>query len=148
MEPSTINRRRFSQLAAAAFGGLLAGSQAEQAVAQAQSGGQGAPAEKNPLLSDPHVCRGLNTCKGKGKSKDNACAGQGSCATARAHTCHAANDCRGQGGCGASPGENSCRSKGACGVPLSPRTWKKARKRFEEIMAKDGKKFGPAPAGK
>jgi hypothetical protein len=142
MEPSTFSRRRFSQLAAAAFGGLLAGSQAEETVAQNQ------PAAKNPLLGDPHVCRGLNTCKGKSKTKDNACAGQGACATARAHTCHAQNDCRGQGGCGGSPGENSCRAKGACAVPLYPQTWKKARKRFEELMTKDAKKFGPAPAAK
>ena len=142
MVPSTINRRRFSQLASAAFGGLLAGSQAGEAVAKTQ------PVENNPLLSDPHVCRGLNTCKGKGKSKDNACAGQGTCATARAHTCHAHNDCRGQGGCGGSPGENTCRAKGACAVPLYPQTWKKARKRFEVLMAKDDKKFGPAPAAR
>jgi hypothetical protein len=145
MESSTFNRRRFSQLAAAAFGGLLAGSQAGEAMAQAQSG---KAAEKNPMLSDPHICRGLNTCKGKGKSKTNACAGQGACATARAHTCHFHNDCRGQGGCGGSPGENSCRAKGACAVPLYPQTWRKARKRFEEIMTKDGQKFGPVPAGR
>ncbi len=92
-----MDRRRFSQLAAAAFGGLLAGSQAEDVHAQNQST---PPAEKNPLLSDPHICRGLNTCKGKDKNKNNACAGQGVCATARAHTCHFRNDCRGQGGCG------------------------------------------------
>ena len=26
--------------------------------------------------------------------------------------------------------------------------WKKVRKRFEEVMKKEGKKFGPAPAKK
>ncbi len=33
-------------------------------------------------------------------------------------------------------------------VPLYPQTWRKARKRFEEIMNKDGQKFGAAPAAK
>jgi hypothetical protein len=138
MANSELDRRRFSQLTLAAFAGALAG--ADHAL------GFEPPAEKNPLLGDHHVCRGLNTCKGKGRSKENACAGQGTCATAKAHTCHAANDCRGQGGCGGSPGENSCRGKGLCSVPLHDGAWKKARKRFEELMAKEGKQVGAAPA--
>lgn len=104
--------------------------------------------EKNPLLSDPHVCRGLNTCKAKGGDSKNTCAGKGVCATAEAHTCHAANQCKGQGGCGEHPGENACKAKGACNVPLKPAAWKKARAKFEELMKKDGKEFGPAPEPK
>ena len=97
------------------------------------------------MLGEPHVCRGINMCKGLGAAKDNACAGQGTCATAKAHTCHADNECRGQGGCGAKPGENNCKGMGECGVPMSTKTWKKARARFEELMAKEGKKVGPRP---
>jgi hypothetical protein len=142
MASSDMNRRDFQRLTLAALGGTLAGTQLSQA---ADDKGK---EEKNPLLSDPHVCRGINTCKGKGKDKKNDCAGQGTCATAKAHSCHADNDCKGQGGCGAKPGENACKGKGECGVPLSSRAWEKARKRFEELMKKQGKKFGPAPKKK
>jgi hypothetical protein len=34
---------------------------------------------------------------------------------------------------------------GECAVPLSDKTWPKARKRFEELMKKEGKKIGDAP---
>jgi hypothetical protein len=101
--------------------------------------------KKNPLLEEPHVCRGLNTCKGKGKGEKNACAGQGACATVKAHTCKGENACRGQGGCAATPGENECKGKGNCAVPLNDKAWAKARKRFEELMTKEGHKVGPAP---
>ena len=134
-----IDRRSFHHWTMAALGGMLAG--AEQASGQTANTNQ----PPSPLLSDPHVCRGLNTCRGKGKGVMNACAGQGACATARSHTCHRGNDCRGQGGCGEKPGENTCRGRGACYVPLQPIIWTKARKRFEELMTKQGKAFGPAP---
>lgn len=142
MASTDMNRRDFQRLTLAALGGALAGTQLGQA---AEDKGK---EEKNPLLSDPHVCRGINTCKGKGKDKKNTCAGQGTCATAAAHSCHADNECKGQGGCGAKPGENACKGKGECGVPLSNAAWAKARKRFEELMKKEGKKFGPAPKKK
>lgn len=142
MASSDLNRRDFQRLTLAALGGALAGT---QLVYAADEKGK---EEKNPLLSDPHVCRGINTCKGKGKDKKNDCAGQGTCATAKAHSCHAENDCKGQGGCGPKPGENACKGKGECGVPLSKDAWNKARKRFEELMKKQGKKFGPAPKKK
>ncbi len=145
MKDSKLNRRDFERLTAAAVGGLLAGAAAGSSALAAEAP-PGKDKDKNPLLGEPHICRGLNVCKGVGKKKDNACAGQGACATAKAHTCHADNECRGQGGCGAKPGENSCKGKGECGVPLSGGAWKKARKRFEELMAKEGKKVGPAPA--
>jgi hypothetical protein len=147
MDKSNLTRRDFERLTAAAFGGLLAGSALEQSVFAADE----APKKdknKNPMLGEPHVCRGINMCKGLGAAKDNACAGQGACATAKAHTCHADNECRGQGGCGAKPGENNCKGMGECGVPMSTKSWKKARARFEELMAKEGKKVGPAPPKK
>ena len=147
MENSELNRRDFQRLTAAAMGGLLAAAAASEAAFAADEAPKKDP-KKNPMLGEPHVCRGINLCKGLGKSKDNACAGQGTCATASDHTCHAANDCRGQGGCGATPGENACKGKGECGVPMATKTWTKARKRFEELMAKEGKKVGPAPAKK
>jgi hypothetical protein len=142
MNPSKLDRREFSRLTAAALGGLVAGASLTH--------GQEKKAEKkdetkNPLLSEPHICRGLNTCKTKGKGGKNDCAGQGACASVKAHTCKGENDCRGFGGCGEKPGENACKGKGGCAVPLSDKAWAKARKRFEELMATEGKKVGPAP---
>jgi len=149
MQNQRMNRRDFQRLTAAAFGGLVAGaSVTSTAFAADKAKGPKKDPKKNPLLGEPHVCRGINMCKGLGAGKDNACAGQGACATAKAHTCHAANECRGQGGCGAKPGENACKGKGECGVPMNTKSWKKARKRFEALMAKEGKKVGPAPSKK
>lgn len=138
-----FDRRKFAQLAAAAVGGLIAGTSMA-----AETNEEPKKDKKNPLLSEPHVCRGLNICKGKGKGGKNECAGQGACATAKEHTCKGDNECRGQGGCGAHPGENECKAMGECAVPLAKKaTWEKARKRFEEVMKKEGKKVGPAPKG-
>jgi hypothetical protein len=139
-----LSRRSFGRFTSAAIGGLMLGSTAA-ALRAAEGKGTNDPAN---ILLDPHVCRGLNTCKGKGKGKDNSCAGTGKCATAEAHTCHGDNACKGQGGCGEHPGENSCKGHGACGVPLDDKTWKKARKTFEAQMTKKGEKFGAAPAKK
>jgi hypothetical protein len=147
MEPSKLDRRQFHQLASAALGGLVAG--AGLAGADDKKGdAKPKDPKKNPLLQEPHVCRGLNTCKGKGKGGKNDCAGMGICATAKEHTCGGDNACRGLGGCGKNPGENDCKGKGACAVPLHDGAWAKARKRFEEVMAKEGKKVGPAPKKK
>lgn len=147
MENRDLGRREFTKLTAAAFGGMVAG--AGMAWADKKEGADSKDDGKNPLLSEPHVCRGLNTCKNKGgcgasKGK-NECAGQGNCATAKAHECSGHNECKGQGGCGAKPGENACKGKGECAVPLKDAAWKKARARFEELMKKEGKKVGPAP---
>jgi hypothetical protein len=38
------------------------------------------------------------------------------------------------------------KGKGGCEVPLSDKTWPKARKRFEELMTKADNKFADAPA--
>ncbi len=149
------NRREMLRLAVAALGGLATG-----AVVGCGSSNKPAPSsDTDPkdkdaatlprLLQDPHVCRGINTCKNKGKKgTTNECAGQAHCATVKAHDCNGMNDCKGQGGCGEHPGDNECKGKGGCEVPLSDKTWPKARKRFEELMAKAGKKFGDAPAKK
>jgi hypothetical protein len=138
-----MDRREFHKLAAAAVGGLVAGA----SLAAAQ--GDEKPKKKDPnkplLLQEPNVCRGLNQCKGEGKGGKNDCAGQGACATAKAHTCKGENDCTGLGGCGEHPGENKCKGMGGCAVPLKDAAWAKARKNFEAAMTKAGKKFGEAP---
>ena len=142
-----MNRRDFGKLTAAALGGMVAGT--------ALSGRAFADEGDSPLLSEPHVCRGLNTCKGKGscKTADNACkghndcAGAGGCATAEKHGCNGENACKGQGGCGSKPGENACKGKGHCAVPLHDSAWKKARKNFEAAYkAKFDKDPMKAPA--
>jgi len=138
-----LSRRAFGRFTSAAIGGLIVG--ATSVVRAAADKGANDPAN---LLLDPHVCRGLNTCKGKGKGKDNSCAGTGKCATAETHGCHGDNACKGQGGCGEHPGENTCKGHGSCSVPLDDKTWKKARKNFEAQLTKKGQKFGAAPAAK
>lgn len=97
------------------------------------------------LLTEPHVCCGLNTCRGLGKKETNDCAGQGTCATAETHVCQGLNECKGQGGCGQYPGQNECSGKGACAVPLDKKQWKIARERFEELMGKAGRSVGEPP---
>jgi hypothetical protein len=146
MRNHELNRRDFSKLTMAAFGGMLAGTAASTAAQEKESKKD---SKKSPLLVEPHVCRGLNTCKGKGKGGDNACAGQGNCATVEAHSCKGESACRGQGGCGAKPGENACKGMGGCSVPMEHQAaWKKARARFEQLMAQAGQKVGPAPPAK
>ena len=159
---SSINRRDFNRLSMAALGGLVAGSVAGcrgktepggAPVASEQPGGEAGEASKdgemaaadNPMLAEPHVCRGLNTCKGRGKTGENACAGQGACATVVAHRCAGQNECKGQGGCGQLPGQNACKGEGGCAVPLTGEMWEKARAKFEELMTRQGKQVG-APA--
>lgn len=87
-----------------------------------------------------HACMGLNSCKGQGRTRDNACAGQGYCSTALEynyadpsqpmvsdHTCHVKNACAGQGGCGLYgtaeeqnlPGANACATLGSCATPIN-----------------------------
>ena len=158
MNDQTLNRRQLHRLTLAAFGGILTGALSgcgknppttqEKAAAMPEKSekGDGPTAATSRLLEDPHVCRGINTCKNKGKKgTTNECAGQAHCATVAAHDCNGTNDCKGQGGCGDHPGENACKGKGACEVPLSDKTWPKARKRFEELMTQAAKKFGQAP---
>ena len=137
---SNFDRRKFNQLTAAAFGGLAAGvllgcqSEAEpEAVVDAK------PA------ADAHLCRGLNDCKGKGKGGDNACRGQGACATAKEHACGGQNECKGLGGCGATAGANECAGKGGCHVPLMDSAWETIRTRLEAEWKQKELAFGEPP---
>jgi hypothetical protein len=147
MDNNDLNRRDFQKLAMAALSGLVAGTGLACADEKKDDKKEDKPKDekKEPLLQEPHVCRGLNTCKGLGKDKKNDCAGTSACATAKAHTCGGENACRGLGGCGETPGENKCKGMGKCHVPLEDKAWAKARKRFEEVMKKADKKFGDAP---
>ncbi len=167
MSSGEMNRRDFHRLTAAAFGGVVAGAAAgcsdapvDEAANNTGAVGHGsagpatdpgaAVAESEHqvafLLEEPHVCRGLNSCMGTGAGKENACAGQGTCATAAQHSCHGANECKGQGGCGELPGQNSCKGNGECAVPLHEGAWEKARAAFEQAMQAAGKEVGSAPA--
>src|SRR5688500_10548266 len=96
MAESEFNRRDFTQLTMAAFGGMLAGSLAGCAKSEPEGAkapsSPAAPGAATPTLAakgdkEIHLCRGLNTCKGKGASGTNDCAGQGDCATAEHQTC-------------------------------------------------------------
>ena len=130
-----VSRRDFGKLAIAAFGGVVAGS---------MLGGKLLFADEKAAApkADAHACCGLNACKGQGKGGDNACAGQGGCATTEAHSCAGSNACKGQGG----TADNACKGKGSCAVPIKGDGWKKARAHYEASMKKAGKKFGAAPA--
>jgi hypothetical protein len=136
-----VNRRDFSKLAAAALSGMVAGAK----LTRADEPPKKKDIAKPLFLQEPHVCRGLNTCKGKGKGGKNDCAGMSDCATAKESTCAGDNDCAGVGGCGATPGENKCEGMGGCHVPLQKSAWDKARKSYETTMKAADKKFGPAP---
>lgn len=167
MKNSRPTRRDFHQLALAAFGGALAGSVVgcsseapkEEAskeaatVPSASSEGGDAPADgpdMSLLLAEKHVCRGLNTCKGKGGCGEtkgaNECAGQGNCATVAHHDCGSSHDCKGQSGCGETAGINACKGQGNCGVPVMESAWETARANFEAQMKAQGKEVGAAPA--
>jgi hypothetical protein len=150
MSNSFLSRRDFQRLTMAAFSGLAAGCRPQEPAAGPPAGVASADVavagDKNPLLDEPHVCRGLNTCKGFGS---DGCAGRSQCATdSIKHECGTHNACRGQGGCGENPGENACKGQGGCSVPLMDAVWERTRKRFEALMAEQGKEVGPAPAGK
>ncbi|QJX00811.1 hypothetical protein [Frigoriglobus tundricola] len=145
MDTNGMSRRRFTQLTAAAVGGLLAGANATLADDKK-------PEHKDPKkdgfpwLQEPHICRGLNpSCKGEVGGKKNDCAGQSMCGTVKAHKCKGMNECAGEGGCGEHPGENKCKGMGECAVPLADKPWAIARKNFEAAMKKADKKFGDAP---
>lgn len=167
MSSNELNRRDFHRLSMAAMGGVMAGS-----LAGCESKPLPPPAAPHPAKTLPptatattdskdvaatgekqewHLCRGLNECKGKGggaTAGKNDCAGLGDCATVKEHTCGGENECKGQGGCGENPATNECKGKGGCHIPLMKHAWKSVRKRFEEKMKADGKKFGEAPAEK
>jgi hypothetical protein len=157
----SLDRRDFHKLTLAALSGIVAGAAGCGKQPSSQPTGTMAPTSEpsSPaatdvalsdaeqlLLDEPHVCRGLNTCKGLGRGGDNACAGQGTCASVADHACAGQNECKGQGGCGTNPGFNACKGQGSCHVPLMDEIWSKARAAFEAAMQKSGKTVGPAPA--
>ncbi len=153
MDSQELNRRAFGKLAAAALGGMLVGASVGLAADKADKAAKGGKKDQDkPLMAqEPHICRGLNTCKNHSHGGKNECAGTGDCATAKAHTCAGDNDCAGLGGCNAKvdmPGENKCKGMGSCHVPLEDSGWAKARKNFEAAMEKAEKKFGDAPKKK
>lgn len=94
-----------------------------------------------------HICRGLNTCKEKGKSGTNKCAGRGDCATTPGapHECATGNLCKGQGGCGPTAGKNQCNGLGDGSVPILEEEWPRLRAEFEARMKRLKRPFGPAP---
>lgn len=160
MSESELSRRQFHKLTAAALGGLVAAgcgdkkktpekTDGKTATDSGKTGGgsgtQGETEEVSLLTQEPHVCKGLNTCKGQGRGKDNACAGQGTCHTAPKSSCKGMNECKGRGGCGNTAGRNACKNQGECAVPLKEETWKNARAAFEKAMEGAGKTVGPAP---
>lgn len=173
MSNHDLNRRDFTRLSAAAFGGLMAGSLAgctqspppaappatppagSDAGADAGGGAADTPAggdsvvadaSANFLLGEKHACRGLNICKGHGADGMNECAGQGTCATIDHHSCGGDHACKGQSGCGNTAGVNSCKTEGSCAVPMHEPAWSKARETFEKLMQGQNKEFGAAPA--
>lgn len=156
MQDNGLDRREFHKLTAAALGGMIAGTTlgcSEKASVPQQAPGSSSTTAASATLSDaekliidePHTCRGLNSCKNLGRSKENACAGQGTCASIADATCGGNNQCKGQGGCGEVPGMNSCKGEGGCHIPLMDSAWTKARTAFEGVMKKSGKTFGAAP---
>ncbi len=163
MNPTGMDRREFHQLTLAALSGVVTG-----VTVGCNGGGGGAPvkapatpvaatsvaqvtlsadAEAN-IMDEPHTCRGLNSCKGNGRDKENSCAGQGTCASIADASCSGHNECKGQGGCGENPGMNDCKGQGGCHIPLMESAWVTARAAFETAMKKHGKDFGTAPAKK
>ena len=145
MKDRAIDRRDFHKLTTAALGGIAAG-----AVLGCRKGGEPVmmrPPE-NAAAAELHLCRGLNECKGKGKSGDNECRGQGTCATAKEHSCGGQNECKGLGGCGETVGANECKEKGGCHVPLMESAWETLRKKKEAEWTEKGLEKGEAPAGK
>ena len=143
MANGPIDRRDFHRLTTAALGGLAAGS---------ILGCGGEPADGPGALVTPtrgpeiHLCRGLNECKGQGKGGENACRGQGACATAAAASCGGNNECKGLGGCGETVGANECKGQGGCHIPLMDAAWDTLRKRKEAEWKDKSLEFSAAPA--
>ncbi len=136
---ASLDRRQFNQLSAAALAGLVAGA-AAGCGGKSEPGGAGVAA-----VGEKHLCRGLNDCKGQGKTGINACRGQGTCATHPDHSCAGENACQGQGGCGETAGINSCKGEGGCHVPLMDSAWEQVRTRMEAKWKAAGEPFAAAP---
>ena len=149
MDRAPLDRRDFHKLTASALAGLAAGAIAGCGDSSAPPAANSpAPAAGTPVAArtDVHLCRGLNDCKGQGKGGDNACRGQGACATAKESTCGGQNECKGLGGCGETVGANECKGKGACHIPLMDTAWEKLRKKREAEWTDKMAEYGAAPA--
>ncbi len=149
MSSNELTRRDFTKLTAAALAGATIGcGKATEASSKAtpKPGLLKDVKHESLLLREPHVCRGLNACKGLARGGANTCAGQGTCATASAHGCGGRNACKGQGGCGAQPGQNACKGEGKCGVPITMNpAWEKVRKALDSMAKTHGFELGTAP---
>lgn len=156
VEGSELNRRKFHELLAGAFGGLVVGANLGCTGDKGSNGAAGGSAAVGSTggsvtgavaaAGEKHGCRGLNACKGQGAGGDNACAGQGKCANVAHHSCAGQNECKNLGGCGKTAGANECKGQGGCSVPMHEGAWETARKHFEERMKGAGKAVGAAPA--
>ena len=73
MDKPELNRREFQRLAGAALGGMMLGAGVLESSLLAADENPVFEEKKSLMLSEPHVCRGLNTCKGKGADKKNSC---------------------------------------------------------------------------
>jgi hypothetical protein len=154
MKPNELDRRAFSKLTMAAFGGLMAGSLAGCKNEDAgttptpttpPAGDASTGTDGDTMTVAAHACRGLNDCKGEG----HECAGQSECATkAWHHDCAGMNECKGQGGCGDNALKNECKTHGGCHIPLMDKVWDQARKDFEARRQEKSLPFGDAPAKK
>ncbi len=131
MKRPEMNRREFNTLAAAAFGGVVAGTVAGCGKTGGKSESKTEDGSK-VAVKEKHLCRGLNTCEGKGADGKNKCKGQGSCATVKHATCGGNNECKGFGGCHGTAGKNECKGKGGCEIPLQDKTWKLLKAEFDK----------------
>jgi hypothetical protein len=157
MSQDELNRRNFNRLTAAALGGMVAGaswgcgSKSDPNAGVAPPSGPGAPTGGDAVeggsvaAGEKHVCRGLNDCKGQGAGGENACRGQGQCATYERHDCAGENACKGQGGCGETVGLNDCKGQGGCALPLMEEAWKAVRARKEGAWNAANQQFAEAP---
>ena len=167
MKRTELNRRDFNKLTAAAFGGIVVGTvvgcggnggddgtgggdgDAGTDGTDTGDGTDGAASDTGPRgaeIAANNACSGLNQCMNYGKG-EHACAGQGSCSTVEAHSCHGQNTCKYLGGCDGTAGTNECAEMGGCGVPMNPseEAWAQARAAFEKRMMAMNKPFGDPP---
>jgi hypothetical protein len=148
--PDSLDRRDFHKLTAAALSGLAAGAILGCGGQTAAPPAQSAPGDDSraTAAADVHLCRGLNECKGQGKGGENACRGQGACATAKEHACSGQNECKGLGGCGGKEGANACKGQGGCHVPLMEGAWETLRKKKDAEWAAQQLEAGQPPPAK
>ena len=125
-----IQRRDFNKMILAAAGGILSGATIGCSSSEKKQPASGGSKDAKATEAK-HICKGQNTCKGKGGCQTaenscagkNACKGKGGCASqSYQHGCKGKNACKGQGGCkagdGGCAGKNTCKGNGGCKVPV------------------------------